>query len=105
MFIQILAEDRLESDVGKVAQLDLSVYGTGDAAKNWTANYTDFRNGLGFKTGSNFARRTLEISLTVHGDNFTASASDADLAWLEVCFTKKFECKMQILGPGRDQSR
>ena len=40
VFIQIPAEDRLESDVGMVAQLNLILYGTMDAAKNWTATYT-----------------------------------------------------------------
>ena len=33
MFIKIPAEDRSESDAGKVAQLNISLYGTRDAAK------------------------------------------------------------------------
>ena len=106
VFIQIPAEDRLESDVGKIAQLNLNFYGTRDAPKNWTASETEFLNELGFKIGArcpcNFAHRTRE--LTVHRDDFTASASDADFAWLEASF-KKFECKVQILGPGQGQLR
>ena len=109
IFIQIPAEDRLGSDAGKVAQLNISVYGTRDAAKNWTATYTTFLQEVGFVTGEgcgcNFAHSTRQISLTVHGDDFTASASDADLAWLEEKFKVKFECKVEILGPGRNQLR
>ena len=85
-FQRILAEDRLHSDSGKVAQLNLSFYGTRDVAKNWTTTNTEFQNGVGFKTGHgcscNFSRRTKQVSLTVHGDDFTASGSDSDLVWL-----------------------
>ena len=94
VFIKIPAEDRLASDAGKVAQLNFSFYGTRDAAKNWTATYTGFLNGIGFKTGEgcscNFAYGTRQLSLIVHGDDFTASGSDADLAWLETKFVEKF---------------
>ena len=41
----------------------------------------------------------------MHGDDFTASASDADLTWLEASFERKFECKVQVLGPGGNQVR
>ena len=41
----------------------------------------------------------------VHGDDFTASGPDADLAWLKMKFVEKFECKVSILGPGAGQSR
>ena len=109
VFIQIPAEDRLDSDAGKMAQLNLSLYGTRDAAKNWTGTYTTFLNEIGFKTGEgcacNFTRCTRQLSLTVHRDDFTASACGVDLTWLEASFKKKFECKVQILGPGRNQLR
>ena len=35
VYIQIPAEDRLAGDGGYVATLNLSFYGTKDAAKNW----------------------------------------------------------------------
>ena len=83
-----------------------------DAAKNWTATYTKFVNDAGFKTGfgclCNFAHVTRQVSLIVHGDDFhdfPASGSDDDLAWLEAEFKKRFECKVQILGPSRNQQR
>ena len=109
IFVRIPAEDRLDSEAGKVAQLNPSFYGTRDAAKNWTTTYTEFRNGVGFKTSfgcsCNFSRRTRQVSFTVRGDDFTASGSDSDLAWLEGQFKERFECKIQVLGPGRNQQR
>ena len=34
-----------------------------------------------------------------------ACGSDADLGWFEAKFKEKFECKVQILGPGGGQCR
>ena len=74
-----------------------------------TATYTKFLNGLGFKTGNgcscNFAHATGEVSLIMRGDDFTASRSDVDLAWLEARFKERFKCKVQMLWPGRGQQR
>ena len=104
VFIQIPAEDRLDSDAGKVAQLNLSLYGTRDAAKNWTGTYTTFLNEIGFKTGEgcacNFTRCTRQISFTVHWDDFTASASDVDLTWLEASFERSSSARCRSLALG-----
>ena len=84
MYIQIPAEDRLAGDESRVAQLNLSFYGTRDAAKNWTQTYTAFLEQIGFATGlgstCNFTHRNRLLAMTVHGDDFTASGSDLDLA-------------------------
>ena len=40
IFIEIPAEDREEGDGNQVAQLNLSLYGTRDAAQNWADSYT-----------------------------------------------------------------
>ena len=109
VYIQIPAEDRLTGDEGHVAQLNLSFYGTRDAAKNWTQTYTAFLEQIGFATGlgstCNFTHRNRLLAMTVHGDDFTASGSDLDLAWLQAQFKKRFEVKVQILGPGPGQER
>ena len=117
----------MPGDEGCVAKLNFSLYGTRDAAKNWTQTYTAFLNEIGFETGKgstcNFRHRTKEelaqsgfpgaaspaferqISMTVHGDDFTACGSDQDLAWLSQKFRDKFEVKVQILGPGPQHER
>ena len=48
VFIEIPTEDREEGDEGMVGQLQLSLYGTRDAAQNWAAEYTSFLRSLGF---------------------------------------------------------
>ena len=92
-----------------MAKLNLSVYGTRDAAKNWAQTYTAFLEQIGFATGlgstCNFTHRNRLLAMTVHGDDFTASGSDLDLAWLRAQFEKRFEVKVQILGPGPKQER
>ena len=104
IYIAIPREDRQPGDEGFVAQLNLSLYGTRDAAKNWTQTYTTFLTQLGFETGRgstcNFCHSSREIAMTVHGDDFTACGSDEDLAWLSARFKEKFEVTIQILGPG-----
>ena len=50
IYIQIPAEDKLAGDEGFVAKLNFSVYGTRDAAKNWSQTYTAFLTKIGFKT-------------------------------------------------------
>ena len=42
LFIRIPKEDKEEGDEGMVAKLRLSLYGTRDAALNWTNTYTEF---------------------------------------------------------------
>merc|ERR1712086_782235 len=48
VFIEIPAEDREEGEEGMVGQLQLSLYGTRDAAQNWAAEYTSLLVELGF---------------------------------------------------------
>ena len=40
-----------DSDEGKVVKLCMSVFGTRDAAQNWTEDYTRHLMCLGFKVG------------------------------------------------------
>ena len=51
IYIQIPAEDREPGDEGKVAKLNLSLYGTRDAAMNWADCYTKFLLSRGFAMG------------------------------------------------------
>ena len=105
IYIQIPAEDKLPGDEGSVAKLNLSFYGTRDAAKNWSQTYTAFLTKIGFKIGfgstCNFSHKERGLALTVHGDDFTATGSDQNLEWLKTEFEKMFEIKTQILGPAK----
>ena len=86
IFIELPAEDRLEGEGDLVAQLNLSVYGTRDAAKNWTCEYTRALSELGFTAGRAspciFWNKERDLHLTVHGDDFTVSGPEKQLEWL-----------------------
>ena len=44
--------------------------------------------------------KTRDMSTTVHGDDFTISASVQDMTWLHAELAKVWSVKQQILGPG-----
>ena len=51
VYIEIPEEDREAGDEQRVGRLNLSLYGTRDAAQNWAAEYTATLCGAGFVTG------------------------------------------------------
>ena len=108
MFIEIPKEDLEPGDEGCVVQLQLSLYGTRDAAQNWVHEYTTFLLSLGFQVGRaspcNFTHRTRRVHLTVHGDDFTVVASAKQIAWLGDAMKKRNELKMEVLGPNAGQT-
>ena len=53
-FIEIPSEDRQAGDEGKVGRLELSLYGTRDAAQNWSEEYTKTLKGWGFDVGRSY---------------------------------------------------
>ena len=70
----------------------------------------DFARKIGFTSGlaspSVFKHKTRRIWLTVHGDDFTLLASDADLDWFENKIKLEFEVKVRgRLGPGEEDTR
>ena len=91
VFIEIPMEDR--EDEGMVGQLQLSLYGTRDAAQNWAAEYTSVLKSLGFKVGRaspcNFVHENRGIALTVHGDDFTIIGDEVQLQWIGDSMRKK----------------
>ena len=103
LYINIPAEDYEDGDEGYVAQLNLSLYGTRDAAVNWSETYTALLEKLGFVTGigspCNFHHPSKGISMTVHGDDFTSTGTEASLRWLDGQLQAAYEIKSQYLGP------
>ena len=79
VFIEIPIENRRPGDEEYVAQFNLSLYGTRDAAQHWTKTYTQLWTSIGFKTGKGCARdfrqNSRNMSLTCHGDEFTATGA------------------------------
>ena len=103
VYIEIHIEDFKPGDEGKVARLNLTLYGTRDAAQNWAKEYMMFVGECGFKTGlaspCNFEHVNRELKLTVHGDDFTVTGPTAGLQWMQRRLEQKYEIKAHYLGP------
>ena len=88
-----------------VAKQVRCVYGTRDAGKLWEDTYTQVLEGMGFTTGvSNpcvFYHAERELSIVIHGDDFTTLGTDANIDWYEAELQKHFEIKIRgRLGEG-----
>ena len=103
IFIKIPMEDWEPGDEDMVGRLNLSLYGTRDAAQNWAAAYSEYLEKNGFKKGKgslcNFYHQARDISLTVHGDDFLVVADMEQLKWLEGRLQDQYEIKSTIIGP------
>ena len=103
VYIAIPKEDFNEGDDDMVGELNLSLYGTRDAAKNWADTFTRRLEEIGFTTGlaspCNFFHSARKISLTVHGDDFTSTGRECELRWLEGQLRAKYDIKTNVLGP------
>ena len=100
MFVE-LPEEAGEGP-GKCARLLKSLYGTRDAATNWSKAYTDILVRIGFKVGASnpclFTHKSRSITMLVHGDDFLSAAKDQDLEWLKHELSKNLEIKTQKIG-------
>ena len=103
VYIEIPVEDRQPGDETMIAKLNLSLYGTRDAAQNWAAEYTGYMTTLGFDVGTatpcSFKHAVKDLYVTVHGDDFTITGPDHELLWLEQRMAEKYEIKTKYLGP------
>ncbi len=103
VYIAIPDEDWEDGDEARVGKLNLSLYGTRDAAMNWALKFTQFMEGIGFETGKaspcNFYHHERQISCTVHGDDFSSTGRERDLQWFERKMKEEFEVKTKLLGP------
>ena len=100
---------RLPKELGygpnMVARLDKCMYGTRDAAGIWECCYSDALVGMGFVAGGAspccFYHPVWEVSIVVHGDDFTALGTKEDLDRYERELAKVFELKIRgRLGEG-----
>ena len=90
---------------GTLGKLMRCMYGTRDAGAIWEQCYVDCLVGMGFAQGLGspccFYHAEWQISVVVHGDDFTALGVDASLDKYEAGLKKSFECKMRgRLGDG-----
>ena len=91
-----------ESNENLVGLLEMSLYGTRDAASNFQDEVKVFLTMIGFRIGRynacTFWHSEKNLKTMVHGDDFTSSGREADLLWLKTELEKRFELKTQLLG-------
>ena len=107
--VQIADEDKQEGDETKCGKLNYSMYGTRDAAQNWANDYADMLMSVGVEQGKAspcvFYHKGRKIRTFVHGDNYVSSAAQKQLEWLKEQLEKRYQIKIQWLGPGEQCQR
>ena len=97
LYVRLPPELGLPKDV--VGKLERCMYGTRDAGAIWETCYVDCLVGMGFVQGVGspccFWHPKWEISVVVHGDDFSALGTDESLDKYEAGLRKSFECKMR----------
>ena len=82
-----------------VGKLVRCIYGTRDAGAIWQSCYASCLIKLGFFQGGAspccFTHPLWEVSVVVHGDDFTALGTSAGLDLFEKGMTDTFECKLK----------
>jgi hypothetical protein len=104
VFVALPQEDKLAGEEDMCALLMRSLYGTRDAAYNWTQAYTTaLCEKLGFKKGESspcsFRHPIRGINTVVHGDDFFSEGPAQELEWMNRNLKKHFELKTEVLGP------
>ena len=101
-FIELPAEDA-DAKPDELGKLNLSLYGTRDAASNWQEHLSAHLIGLGFERGighpSVFCHRGKKLATLVHGDDYTTAGSAKELRWLKKSLEDECELKTQLIGP------
>ena len=85
-------------------KLNYWLYGFRPAAAAWEKHYSQLLESVGFARGVTcgvvFYHEGRDISLSVHGDDFTLLGNEIDLDWFRSKIVAKFEVKMRgRLGP------
>ena len=74
VYVKLPAEDLESGDENRCGKLLMSMYGTRDAALNWSMEYTETLRAAGYVQGRGnpclFFNKKLDVSVMVHGDDF-----------------------------------
>ena len=102
--VEIPPEDLNSNDVGKdlVGLLNMSLYGTRDAAKNWQEEAADAMKSWDFAQGKYnpclYYHREWQIGSLIHGDDFVSVGGYEQMKRFRKVLEKRFKIKTQIVG-------
>lgn len=103
LFMELPEEDT-DPNVDEVGRVNLSLYGTRSAARNWSQEYTEGMNTNEFETGEacpcNFYQEEKDLRANIHGDDLTILGEEEDVLWIETQLKKRWTMtRKALLGP------
>ena len=111
VFVRLPPEDPRSHEHGLCGKLCKTMYGSLDASEQWSIHYGAVLENAGFKKGlacaCHFYHAGRDLSLVVHGDDFTFCGIEEELLWIKSKMESWFEIKFRgILGldPGNCSS-
>ena len=95
---------------GVCGKLNYWFYGFRPAASAWEKHYSELLEGVGFERGRScgvvFYHPGRDLSLAVHGDDFTFCGLGEDLRWIRGLMETWFEIKLRgVLGEDWQEAR
>ena len=109
VYVKLPEEDLEEGDEEMCGMLNVSMYGTRDAALNWANEYGDTLKAAGFKQGvANpclFWNPATDVAIMVHGDDFVGVGSPEDLKATREVLNDKYKIKVETLGGGTEDTK
>ena len=98
IFIELPDEDEYAQE-GEVGWLNVCLYGTRDAAREWQETLSKHLEHLGFTIGrghlATFHHRERGVMTLVHGDDYVSSGMPSELDWLQAELEKRYKIKTQ----------
>ena len=102
VFVEVPKEDKNDDDGDVVGELRLCLYGTRDAAYNWSETVAAQLKESGYSRGKAFPavyyRKDTDVAVMVHGDDYLCTGSETALKELKAQLGKSFEIKSSIMG-------
>ena len=100
--MEVLAEARGPGEDNVCCKLVRSLYGTRDAALNWSPNYMRALEGMGFVKGASSTCTSWHpvrcIAPAVHGDDCVSEGELDDLKWMGRQPKSHVQLKTEIIG-------
>ncbi len=102
VYVKLPEEDLAPGDEGKCGRLKMSMYGTRDAALNWSLEYASTLLASGYVQGKAnpclFHNAAIGVSVMVHGDGFVAVGPEDKLKDTRKTLEQKYKIKTEKLG-------
>ena len=103
-FVYVKLPEECGCPEGMCAKLNYLLYGFRKAATAWEDHYSKLFESVGFQRGEAcgvvFYNKERDISMAVHGDDFTLCGMEEDLVWIRDLMKSWFEIKLRaMLGP------